>query len=605
MNNTPTTVPPSAATAAATPAATKAATAAARTLATSAPAAAGSPAAGPAARAPAAPVDGAQASAAPARNAHGSSPHCDVLIMGGGLAGLTLALQLRQRFPSLDIHVLERRAHPVPEAAHKVGESSVELGAHYFAEVLGLREHLETKQIKKFGFRFFFSEGRHEIDQVTEIGASRLLAVPSYQIDRGIFENHLGTLARERGIRFDDEARVTQLSLSETDAPHQVQWRCGDEQRRTTARWVIDACGRAGLIKRQQGLAQDNAHGCHAVWFRVAHRITLDDWSSDEQWRAQCTPPERWRSTNHLVGAGYWVWLIPLASGSHSVGIVADPRIHPLETMDSFDKAMDWFQRWQPRLHEALNEQRHTLQDFLFFRKFSYGCKQVFSGRRWALTGEAGLFLDPFYSPGSDYIAIGNTIITELIARDRAGQSVDAHAAIYDQLYHSFYESTLAMYQDQYALFGEPEVLPVKVIWDYSYYWGVLCPLFMQQRITDLRTLSALRDELAVCQRLNVKVQRLLRDWGPVARKRNGPRMLDQASLPWFAALNASLNDRLDEPAFRQRIRDNAQMLRELAAEIADRATGQHAGLEVAALQGLVGPRNAAAPQRLFAEPAA
>ena len=531
-------------------------------------------------------------------------PHCDVLIMGGGLAGLTLALQLRQRFPTLDIHVLERRAHPVPEAAHKVGESSVELGAHYFAEVLGLREHLETQQIKKFGFRFFFSEGRREIDQVTEIGASRLLAVPSYQIDRGIFENHLGTLARERGIRFDDEARVTQLSLSETDAPHQVQWRCGDEQRRSTARWVIDACGRAGLIKRQQGLAQDNAHGCHAVWFRVAHRITLDDWSDDAQWRAQCTPPERWRSTNHLVGAGYWVWLIPLASGSHSVGIVADPRIHPLETMDSFDKAMDWFQRWQPRLYDALNEQRHTLQDFLFFRKFSYGCRQVFSGRRWALTGEAGLFLDPFYSPGSDYIAIGNTIITELIARDRSGQSVDAHAAIYDQLYHSFYESTLAMYQDQYALFGEPEVLPVKVIWDYSYYWGVLCPLFMQQRITDLRTLSALREELACCQRLNVEVQRLLRAWGPVARKRNGPRMLDQASLPWFAALNASLNDHLDEPAIRQRIRDNAQMLRELAAEIADRATGQHPALEVAALRDLTGPRQACAPQRLFDEPA-
>ena len=532
-----------------------------------------------------------------------AAQRCDVLIMGGGLAGLTLALQLRQRFPGLDIHVLERRAHPVPEAAHKVGESSVELGAHYFAEVLGLREHLETKQIKKFGFRFFFSEGERRIDQVTEIGASRLLAVSSYQIDRGIFENHLGQLAQERGIRFDDEARVTQLALSEGSGPHQVHWRRGDAVCRTEARWLIDACGRAGLVRRQLGLAQDNAHGCHAVWFRVAHRIVLDDWSDDERWRAQCTPPERWRSTNHLVGAGYWVWLIPLASGSHSVGIVADPRIHPLETMDSFDKAMDWFRRFQPRLHDALDEQRHTLQDFLFFRKFSYGCRQVFSGRRWALTGEAGLFLDPFYSPGSDYIAIANSFITDLIARDLGGQAVDAHAAIYDQLYHSFYESTLAMYQDQYPLFGEPEVLPAKVIWDYSYYWGVLCPLFMQQRLTDLRALSALREELACCQRLNVQVQRLLRAWGPVARKRNGPRMLDQAALPWFAALNASLNERLDDAGFRRRIRDNAQMLRELAAEIADRATGQHPALDVSALRPLIEPRNPAAPQRLFAEP--
>jgi glycine/D-amino acid oxidase-like deaminating enzyme len=60
----------------------------------------------------------------------------DVLITGGGLAGLTLALQLRQRFPDIDIRVLERKRHPVPEAAHKVGESSVEIGANYFDTVL-------------------------------------------------------------------------------------------------------------------------------------------------------------------------------------------------------------------------------------------------------------------------------------------------------------------------------------------------------------------------------------------------------------------------------------------------------------------------------------
>ena len=56
----------------------------------------------------------------------------DVLILGGGLAGLTLSMQLKQAMPGLDVRVVERRSHPAPAAAHKIGESSVEIGAHYF-----------------------------------------------------------------------------------------------------------------------------------------------------------------------------------------------------------------------------------------------------------------------------------------------------------------------------------------------------------------------------------------------------------------------------------------------------------------------------------------
>ncbi len=499
----------------------------------------------------------------------------DVVIAGGGLAGLTLALQLRQRFADLDILVLERRLHPVPEAAHKIGESSVEIGAHYFSEVLGLKQHLQERQLRKFGFRFFSSEGRRDIDGVTEIGASRHLSVPSYQIDRGIFENFLGEEVQRRGVGFVAGALVQDVVLSESGEAHRIAWRVGEETHAAETGWLIDAGGRAGLLKKKLGLAEANAHDANAVWFRMQDRINIDQWPSDPAWRGRCDPQARWLSTNHLVGAGYWVWLIPLASGAHSVGIVADAKLHPLETMNTFDKAMDWLARYQPRVFDELDGKRDRLMDFAFFRRFSYGCKQVFSGQRWALTGDAGLFLDPFYSPGSDFIAIGNTYICELIGRDRAGRSIEAHARLYDQIYHSFYESTLALYTDQYAIFGDPEVLPVKVIWDYTYYWGVLAQFFFQGRIADLAALGDLRLELAHCQALNLAVQALLREWSaarPLETVPNPAQMLDQASLPWFAALNSSLNDKLDDAAFRERIRHSTRQMRTLAAEITERA---------------------------------
>ena len=89
---------------------------------------------------------------------------------------------------------------------------------------------------------------------------------------------------------------------------------------------------------------------------------------------------------------------------------------------------MDWLRKHQPQVAQRSTAPGHALQDFLFLRDFSYGCKQVFSADRWALTGEAGLFLDPFYSPGSDFIAISNTYICDLIEKDRAGQPFAPYA---------------------------------------------------------------------------------------------------------------------------------------------------------------------------------
>ncbi len=523
-------------------------------------------------------------------NQVGQDTQPDVAILGGGLAGLTLAIQLKQRDPSIAVTVLERRPHPAREAAFKVGESTVEIGAHYFADVLGLREHLDNEQIRKFGFRFFFSEGRNDIDRCTELGVSKLLPTPAWQLDRGRFENFLGEEARRLGVDFRDGAMVRNFDLSDDDTPHSVEFDHDDQRQTLHSRWVVDASGRAGLVKRKRDLARANDHDVNAVWWRVDGFIDPNQWSDDPRWLARCTPPDRWRSTNHMCGPGYWFWLIPLASGAHSLGIVCDAKMHPLETMNTHEKAMAWLHEHQPQVARSVEKPEHGLQDFLFLRHFSYGCKQVFSGDRWALTGDAGLFLDPFYSPGSDFIAISNTYICDMVGRDRAGTPFAPYAPIYQQVYQSFYENTLTLYQDQYPLFGDAQVMPVKVVWDYTYYWALLAPLFFGERLTDIAMLGRLRPEFQRGSELNLAMQALLRDWGQRNTAPLAPdgRLLDQHDIDWFHEMNRALTDELDDAAFAARIRDNVARMEWLAGEILSRARGEHPHIDAQGLEALL-----------------
>ena len=70
----------------------------------------------------------------------------DVSIVGGGAAALTLALEIRRARPTTRILIIEPNAHPVPEITHTVGESTVEVSAHYLRDRLGLGDHLRTAQ---------------------------------------------------------------------------------------------------------------------------------------------------------------------------------------------------------------------------------------------------------------------------------------------------------------------------------------------------------------------------------------------------------------------------------------------------------------------------
>src|SRR5579859_2093197 len=505
----------------------------------------------------------------------------DVAILGGGMAGLTLALQLKKTRPATRILVIEKQKHPVPEAAHKVGESTVEISGHYLRDVLELGEHLRTQQLPKFGLRMFCSaDGNHDITRRVELGHGILppRLVGTYQLDRGRLENALGSELPLQGIAFLDDCKVQQIVLQPQDDFHCLHVLHEKSKREIAARWVVDASGRNTLLQRQLGLAKKVGHTANAVWFRVGHPININDWSSDPAWKARITDGDRSLSTNHLMGPGYWVWLIRLASDSISIGIVTDASMHSFEEMNRFDRAMDWLHAHEPQCADVIEEHRDQVQDFRVMKNYSYSCQQIFSGERWCLVGEAGVSLDPLYSPGSDLIAIGNGLTCDLITRELNGEDIRGRAAIHDKLFLSLTQIWLGIYEQQYSLLSNAQIMVAKIIWDTAFYWGVFGLLYFHDTFRNIAESPGVAASLARLALVSNRAQAFFREWHAIDQPAASNLFVDLYSpLDFMVKLHTGMAAGLAHAELEAQFASNVRLFERLAGQMASTVIAVHA----------------------------
>lgn len=491
----------------------------------------------------------------------------DVVILGGGLAGLTLALQIVMARPETQILIVEKHKHPVPEAAFKVGESTVEVGANYFGEVLNLKDNFKKEQLPKFGLRYFFNAGdNHDMTERVELGATFFPPTPSYQLDRGRLENTLSQKVQEMGVTLWDGCQVKEVILNKTHH-HTVGVQIIEGERVVGARWVIDASGRSSLLKRQLGLQREIGHKANAAWFRIADELDIGTWSDDPEWRSHVPSQySRRLSTNHLMGDGYWVWLIPLASGATSVGIVTDATIFPASETNRPEKALAWLRKYEPVCAQHIEEKLDLMLDFRALRDFAYGCRRVFSSERWCLTGEAGVFIDPFYSPGSDFIALGNTFISDLVVRDLEGEEIYERLEQYNQFYLNTFEAFIPAYEGQYTFMGNAQVMVVKVAWDFAIYWAFIGMVFFHRKYCDLEFMASMADIADRFARLSSRVQQFFREWSRLGKGTWSPTYVDGLSVSFLYQLNCDLTTPFSDDELRAKIRNNLRFCENLAA---------------------------------------
>lgn len=490
----------------------------------------------------------------------------DVSIVGGGIAALTLALEIHRARPGTRILIIEPNPYPVAEITHTVGESTVEVSAHYLRDRLAMADHLQNSQIRKMGLRMFFSHnGNTDIAQRAELGSSTFSPQPTYQIDRGRLENELHQRCLSDGVDIVS-GRVRSIDLGAGDSAHTLSIQNGDAVTTATARWVVDASGRNRTLPRELNLKRANGHDCNAAWFRVAAELDVGQWSDDPAWHSRLVEGDRANSTNHLMGEGYWVWLIRLASGATSVGIVADPAFHAFDEFNTLARATSWLREHEPQC--AAEVAKHNIMDFRVMKHYSHTVTKVFDGRdRWCLTGDSGVFLDPLYSSGLDLVAIGNGLITDLIARELDGEDVAARSGISDSLFRTLTDMWLNIYRDQYVLMGSPTVMSAKVIWDIAFYWGFVGFLYSNDRFVSVADNSEVVPYLEGLIQLSNRMQEFFREWAAVEDDESPAEFVDlYAPLNFMVTLHTAMMGKSDR--FADQFDANARLLRQVAGQL-------------------------------------
>ena len=397
----------------------------------------------------------------------------DVAIIGGAMSGAATATVLLQKNPALRVLVIERSA----QFERRVGESTIEISTYFLTRVLGLADHLNEHHYVKQGLRFWFADASVEkFDDCAEIGGRFLSRVPAFMVDRAVLDEEVLKRACVLGAELRRPAQLTKVELTPGGEQHLTIRDDDGSEQTVRARWAVDASGVRAFLARQEGWHRPNEeHPTAAVWSRwtgVKNFDGLELQSRYPEWAA-ASYGMRHMATNHLMGDGWWSWWIPLKGGDVSIGLTYDQRLVTLPPGPSMGERLRSFLVERHPMASELLENAHWREDDLNYRRNLAYHSTTFAGDGFALVGDAAGFIDPFYSPGLDWMAYTASAAADLIVAERAGETdvparIERHNRDYTRAYRRWFE---AIYEDKYEYIGDFELLRIAFLFDLGLYY--------------------------------------------------------------------------------------------------------------------------------------
>jgi flavin-dependent dehydrogenase len=355
----------------------------------------------------------------------------DVLVIGGGPCGSTAAAFARQA--GMSVIVVEKDAFP----RFHIGESLLPNANAVLRRSGAWNAVASAGFVVKRGARFCTADGLAH--KRVDFGRGLVPGLDAtFQVERAKFDALLLEHARALGADVRQGWKVVELLPGDAGVEARLESVEGG-QRVVRAAWCIDAGGRenhyANALKRETDPP------------RLARRVAV--YSHFEGMVREEAPAGGDTIVVRLDDG--WFWIIPLAEGKTSVGLVTTTdtlRCGGRDPEEVFRRTVED----SPYLRERFRAARATM-GFHVTADYSYFRRELARGR-CVLAGDAGGFFDPIFSSGVYMSLWGAEQAVRMVARAHgAGRSLGAsecarytrrvkrHAGVFARLIESFYDN--------------------------------------------------------------------------------------------------------------------------------------------------------------------
>jgi flavin-dependent dehydrogenase len=301
---------------------------------------------------------------------------CDVLVIGGGPAGSTIAALLAER--GREVVLVEKSRHP----RFHIGESLLPFNMPLF-ERLGVGREIEAIGMPKYGAEFV--SPRHDKPVMFEFANAIGNPFPStYQVRRSEFDEVLFRNAARKGARAIEGCRVTAVEFQREGAVVTAREESGAERTWRT-RFVADASGRDTFLASRFGIKQrSRKNNSAAIYGHFSG--------------AQRLPGKAEGNISVFWFEHGWLWFIPLHDGTTSIGAVCWPSYMKTRRTNPERFLLDTI-----ALCPALSERMRgaaLVSPVTATGNYSYSSSGRGAAENYIMLGDAFAFIDPIFSTG-------------------------------------------------------------------------------------------------------------------------------------------------------------------------------------------------------------